>query len=324
MKILNFCFLFSIIASFSFGQTVLVNGTVSNQAGEPVPFAFIKDIKHNYATFSDSVGNFHLRVDPASSLVALAPHYKNEVVAIGGSQKIKMVMISNGSEAASTKTDADNAGGSNSFLMNRQLLVTTNLGAFSQTIKTGFNQEETRGSRYMFANWLPAFGINKSDTLLADIGTVYNYDKINGNLLLSEDKKTTSMIPKGEVKSFTLFDGKGHPHIFVSAPEINGKPYIEILVNSPKVKIYKKVDTKLVAADFHTDGVIESGHRYDEYVDVERYYVVKDGAKPVSISLRKKTIKEIFAGDADKFIADQGSRDVDEDYLADLNINLGQ
>jgi hypothetical protein len=322
MKITSIIGSLLLLSSVAFGQTILVSGTVNNQAGQPVAFAFIKDVKHNYATYSDSTGNFHLKADPSSSLVVLAPKYKNEVVAIGNNPRVKIILeITSGAvgDNGDVKVAED---GTKKFLMNRQLLSTYNGGNFSTTIKTGFDQEPTRGSRYLFDSWVPAFGVNKNDTLLADPGTLYNYDKLNGNLLLTTDQKSTSMIPKTEVKSFTLFDGKAHPHTFISAPEVNNKPFVEILVNSPKVKIYKKMETKLMPADFHTDGVIDVGHRYDEYVDASRYYVVKDGGKPQSFSLKKKAIKEAFGSDADKFLADQGSREVDDDYLRDLNDTL--
>ena len=77
-------------------------------------------------------------------------------------------------------------------------------------------------------------------------------------------------------------------------------------------------------ANFHTDGVITSGNRYDEYEDNVHYFFVKPGDKPKQISLKKKTIKELFGGEADKFINAQGDREIDDDYLRDLNYTLAQ
>ncbi|MEP6613604.1 MAG: hypothetical protein ABJA76_17005, partial [Mucilaginibacter sp.] len=70
--------------------------------------------------------------------------------------------------------------------------------------------------------------------------------------------------------------------------------------------------------------IITSGNKYDEYVDYEHYYFVKAGDKPKQISLKKKTLKELLGADADKFIAAQGSRDVDDDYVRELGYSLAQ
>jgi len=73
------------------------------------------------------------------------------------------------------------------------------------------------------------------------------------------------------------------------------------------------------------DGVVDVGHRYDEYVDVTRYYFVKiAGGQPQSISLKKSALKKNFEGEADSFIAAQGSRDIDEDYLREMGNSLSK
>ena len=154
---------------------------------------------------------------------------------------------------------------------------------------------------------------------------MYNYDKINGNILYTNDKRSTAGVSTSQIASFTLFDRSGHAHTFENAPAISKAPFVEVLLSTPKYKIYKKIDTRLDRADFHTDGVVESGHRYDEYVDVARYYFVAlaDG-KTQSISLKKSTLKKLFPGEADTFIAGQGSRDVDEEYVKDLGKSLSK
>ena len=131
-----------------------------------------------------------------------------------------------------------------------------------------------------------------------------------------------AQVSTSQLKSFSLYDRKGRAHVYENAPEVDKKPFIEVLLATPKYKVYKKTDTKLQRADFHTDGVLEMGHRYDEYVDVDRYYFVGADGKLQSISLKKSTLKKLLGGDADAFIASQGSRDVDEDYVKDLGSSL--
>ena len=338
MKIINTICLLVLISTITFGQTVSISGTVNNQKGQPVPFAFVRDAHHNYATYADSTGTFMLKADPASSLIATAVNYKNAEMKIDSKTSINILLPADAAGDANAPSKMPTNSNASSFLLNRQLLVSGNSvavagdaknggggGSTTLVVKSGFNQEETRGSRYLFNGWIHGFGISKGDSLIQYPEYAYNYDKISGGLLFTNDGQSMEQMATQQIKSFSLFDGKGHSHIFESAPEINGKPFVEVLISTPKYKIYKKLDTKLIRADFHTDGVIESGHRYDEYVDVERYVFVNTADnKPQSISLKKSTLKKLLAGDADTFIASQGSRDVDEEYVKDLGSSLSK
>jgi hypothetical protein len=46
--------------------------------------------------------------------------------------------------------------------------------------------------------------------------------------------------------------------------------------------------------------------------------------KPKQFPLKKKNLKELLGGDADKFISAQGNREVDDDYLRELSYSLDQ
>lgn len=328
MKIINGICLLVLTSTVTFAQTVSITGTVNNQKGQPVPYAFVRDAQHNYATYADSTGSFMLKADPASSLQVLAMNYKKADVKIDNQTKVSIVLPDDAGGDGISPLSSQNADGAtnSSFLQNRQQLVVQtnpNNGA-SAIIKEGFNQEPTRGSRYLYDNWIPGFGISKKDSLIVETTNMYNFDKLSGTILYTNDGKSMAQVSPSQIKSFSLFDKKGHAHVYENAPEISGKPFVEVLVNTPKYKIYKKIDTKLTRADFHTDGVLEMGHKYDEYVDVERYYFVGTDGKSQSISLKKSTLKKLLAGDADAFIASQGSRDVDEEYVKDLGSSLSK
>jgi hypothetical protein len=133
-----------------------------------------------------------------------------------------------------------------------------------------------------------------------------------------------AQISPGQLSSFTLYDKKGHAHLYESAPDINKKPFVEVLLKTPKCKIYKHVDTRLSRADYHTDGVLQMGNRYDEYIDNARYYFVGEDGKAKSISLKKSNLKKMLGSDADAFITSQGDRDVDEEYVKDLGASLSR
>jgi len=326
MKIISTISIIILSGTFAFSQTIAVSGSVSNQKGEPVPYAFVRDAQHNFATYADSTGTFMLKADPASELEVSANGYKNAQVKIDNKTKVDVTLPAGEAAAAVSGLNGGNAEVNSTFLSRGQLLSVEGSGSFNTNaaVKEGFTQEPTRGSRYLFANWVPGFGISKKDSLVVEKENFYNYDKLNGNIIYTNDGKSMAQVSPAKIKSFSLYDKKGRAHVYENAPVINGRPFVEVLLSTPKYKIYKKIDTKLSRADFHTDGVIEMGHRYDEYVDDERYYFVGADGKSQSISLKKSTLKKLLAGDADTFIASQGSRDVDEEYVKDLGNSLAK
>jgi hypothetical protein len=322
MKIISTISILVLAGTGAFSQTISVSGTVNNQKGQPVPYAFVRDAQHNYATYADSTGTFMLKADPASALEVSAVNYKNTQVRIESKTNVSVVLPAGTVQDGVVSLSSSKAEVSGEFMQARQQLVAGDVGL--QRVREGFAQEPTRGSRYLYTDWVPGFGISKKDSLVVETSNMYNYDKLNGNILYTNDGKSMAQVSTSQIKSFSLFDKNGHAHVYESAPSINGKPFIEVLLSTPKYKIYKKIDTKLTRADFHTDGILEMGHRYDEYVDVERYTFVDADGKSQSISLKKSTLKKLLAGDADAFIASQGSREVNEDYVKDLGSSLSK
>lgn len=336
MNIFNTVCLLLLAGSYANGQTVVINGTVRNAKGQPVPYAFVRDAGHNYATFADSTGAFTLKVDPASSLAVLANNYQDARLKIDDKTNVDVVLSESNEGNSVVSLKSGNSTETTGFLAAREQLTAGKGVSASFTdksggaggsdvtvVKSGFALEPTRGSRYLFEDWVPGFGINKEDGIVVEKTNMYNYDKIGGEILFTNDGKSMAKVSTSQLKSFTLYDKKGHSHLYENAPEINNKPFVEVLLKSPKYIIYKKTDTKLSKADYHTDGVLEIGHRYDEYQDVDRYFFVNTAEnKPHKIALKKSVLKNLLGGDADAFITAQGSRDVDEEYVKDLGAGL--
>src|ERR1700710_11922 len=99
--------LFILISAITFGQTISITGTVTDEQGKPIPFAFIKDAEHNYATYSDPDGAFTINANPSSRLMATGNNYQESVVKIDNQPSIKIVMKAGGT-AGTAK--ADNSG----------------------------------------------------------------------------------------------------------------------------------------------------------------------------------------------------------------------
>ncbi|MCO5950948.1 carboxypeptidase-like regulatory domain-containing protein [Mucilaginibacter flavidus] len=326
MKILIFGLFIAGIFSNALSQTISVSGTVKDAQGQVIPLAFVRDVQHYYATYADSAGSFLLKADPSSVLVAIANGFADTQVKIENKTVVNIVMPAGTSSSANAAGNSaglagPETGGGGGVPYYQTLMTQT---GSSTAVAAGFAHEPTRGSQFLLLHWVHGFAIGIKDSLWFDINNLYNYDKASGSLLFTKDMKTVMRINKPGIKYFCLFNGKLLPLIFENASAISKKPYIEVLLNNSKYKIYKQTDNKLVKADFKSDGIITSGNRYDEYVDYEHYYFVKAGDKPKGISLKKKTLKELLGGDADKFIAAQGDRDVDDDYVRELGYSLAQ
>lgn len=326
MKTLILCFFITGIFTGAFCQTISISGTVKNPQGQVIPLAFVRDIQHYYATYADSAGSFMLKADPSSVLIAIANGYADTKVKIEGKAVVNIVMQAGASSSANAAgNSAGLAGGEAGDATDVSYLQTlmTQTGS-SSAVTAGFAHEPTKGSPFLLPHWVHGFAIGISDSLWFDINNLYNYDKVSGTLLFTKDMKTIMRVNKPGIKYFELFNGALLPLVFENAPAISKKPYTEILLDNPKYKIYKQTDAKLVPADFKTDGIITSGNRYDEFVDYIHYYFLKQGDKPKQISLKKKTLKELLGGDADKFIATHGDRDVDDGYVRELGFSLAQ
>jgi len=306
--------LFILISAITFGQTIAISGTVTDEQGKPVPFAFIKDAEHNYATYSDPDGAFIINANPSSRLMATSNNYQESVVKIDNQSSIKIVMKAGG--AAGTPK-VDNSGD----IFKTEEIGGTNREARPLT-RFGTQEEELHGSPYLFNDWVHGYALSNSDVIHQNDSYLFNYEKIDGELLFTTDGKTMRMVDKNQIKQFTLFDDKDVPYTFENVPAIDPNHYLEVLASGSNYKIYKNLGTKFLKADFQTNGITSSGNNYDSYIDEGAYYVVKlPGGQPQKIALKRKAIKNAFAADADKankYLSAHDADDIDDNFLKGL------
>ena len=186
-------------------------------------------------------------------------------------------------------------------------------------------KDDTQGSIYFFDNWVHGYFIKQSDSLAQNPVYLYNYDKLTGSLVITQDKVNSLEVDAAQYKAFVLFDNSGNPYVFSKMPIIDNNHFVEVLSTGKKYSIYKSIKTTYKKADFSTNGMSSSGNNYDEYIDEFTYYVVKAGGQPQKLSLRTKSIKTIFNDDADKvnkFISDHANDDINDSYLSQLGDSL--
>ncbi len=182
-------------------------------------------------------------------------------------------------------------------------LVRNSAGAAKGTAITSFNSEEnTIGARFLFNEWVDGDSIiNAQGMLINTIGFLFNYDKITGSLLSTQDKVNNMLVSSNGIQSFVL-KGMGKRYFFKHERAIDSTHFFLALVESDKnYSLYKRFATRYIASNSRNDGLIQTGNDYNEYKDVNEYYVVDESKNTAAqVNLKSKDIKTFFASEKDK------------------------
>jgi len=309
-----------LISSFTFAQTVAISGKVSDQQGKPVPFVFIRDARHSYATYTDQAGAFTLQVDPADRIVASATGFRDTAITRDNKTDLDIKMQpgisvrTNGKPlATSTATD---------------IFKPQNGPAVTRVSDYIRQQGDLHGSRFLTESWMHGYALSYSDSLIQNNEYFFNYEKTMSDLLFSRDQHAVFLADKQEVKSFILIDDNFQTYVFEAVPAIDPKHYSIVLSTGDNYKVYKLLTCTFVKANFTTNGITSSGNNYDEYVDESAYYLLNVKTKQLQkIALKSKAIKQALAAEADKlkaFNTEHGDDDINEAYLKDLGDYLNK
>ncbi len=193
----------------------------------------------------------------------------------------------------------------------RTILNNGNINAFA----TNYN---IKGTRYLFNEWVRGTVVKNTGEEITGDKYYFNFDKITNNLLVTVDKQQIIEVYKDSIQSFR-FTEKGELYAFEKIPSIERYRFVRVLLkNTEKYSLYKSMHTRLVAADFQTNGLTESGNPYDEYVDSRKYFIMYNGeVRPVELTFGsiKKALKE-NSSKAKDFYASHMMDEIDEVYLS--------
>lgn len=303
-------------------QEKRASGTVKNENGKGIPSVLVQEKDSKIATYTDSLGNFSIVLDKDAPLLVVAKGYKDETVKPQDNLVIVLkkgrssVAALNPDDPAKIKTDVPTTNNSNGF---SYFNVTTG-GGMLFNIK---RKEDTRGSRYLIPEgWAAGYVVDKTGNTIKNDNYSFNYDKISGVLLLTQDKRAAVEIGNDQIKSFTIYDGLSKPHLYQIVTGIDQKHYAELLSDGNTYKVYKLTSTTFKKADYKTDGLTSSGNRYDEYVDEPTYYIENVKAPGMQkVTLRSKALKKAFANDESKvkqFFDEHAEDDINEAFLVNL------
>ncbi len=179
----------------------------------------------------------------------------------------------------------------------------------------------------VFDKWVNGSVITIDGKIFSGDNYLFNYDKLSGNLLLT-DKQQTVEIYSDQMKSFSLKDGDHEVH-FERVDIIDKNHFFQPIVKSDaKYSLYKLLKTKFIKANYNTDGIAESGNKYDEYKDEFQYYVVlPGGASFRKMELKKKSLKDLLKEEGkkvDNYFSSHKNQPVDEGFVEGLINYLNQ
>jgi len=318
--------LFSQVDSSLKKQTL--HGVVKNEKNKPIQNATVIVEGEQKGVVTDSLGYFKIDARPNAVLIINADGYESLLKEVNSKELVQAVL-------AKTKSQDDNSGSSE--ILKQQTLSNSfqDFGRMENgTIYHGSSlpvihqNEETKGSRYFFKDWVRGTVINDKGETVSDEYCLFNYDKISHALLVTKDKKSMIQVNYSDVQSFTLKD-QGGEYVFSKNPLINGKDFfIQLVKPRGKYSLYKSVKTNFVKSDYRSDGLVESGKNYDEYVDENDYYIVSASwDKYKTVDLKKKSIKEALQDDKDKvnsYFSQHKDDFINESFLIGLINSLNQ
>lgn len=233
------------------GQTIMVGGTIKDKNGKLISGAMVSEFKSKSAsaTYTDSLGFFSFPVGVYSKLSISCNGYNDTLINIAGKKDISIVLSKSKNGKHSNNTEGDN---SENPLINKNLLqdaVSTQSGVNNNYVYGGgvrnytgsllpvFSyKEETKGSRYLFGDWAHGSVVNADNSAFNNPGYLYNYDKIEGGLLMTGDKQSAIEVDKAQIKSFTVYVDKENPFVFENVPSVDNARFVQVVSPGNKFK----------------------------------------------------------------------------------------
>lgn len=193
--------------------------------------------------------------------------------------------------------------------------------SYDKFLPSVYHKEATQGSPFLIPIYVPGLVVSKSYGIVNKKEYLYNYDKVTGNLLLKKDKESPIAVDRELVNSFCLKLDKGG-YIFMRVPLINSNEFFQVINKGPKYSCYKLFKNIFINANQKTNGYITEGKDYDEYQDIETYYMVDERKEEWAIfELNRKSIKKTFGSQnhvINKYFKDHRYDVITESVMADL------
>jgi hypothetical protein len=183
-----------------------------------------------------------------------------------------------------------------------------------------------KGSRLLFEDWVKGTVVKNSGEEINGDKYFFNFDKLTNDLLVTVDKLEIIEVYRDSIQAFT-FTSRGEVYEFKKVDAIQQFKFVQVLASSEdKYNLYKVINTRFILADYNTNGLSESGNPYDEYVDVNKYFITYKGAIK-KVDLRFPSIKRALKENSSKvkdYYAGHLLDEVNENYLTSIVKYLNQ
>jgi hypothetical protein len=195
-------------------------------------------------------------------------------------------------------------------------------GSWDKFLPTVYHKEATVGSPFLIPLYVQGLVVNQLDSVINKPDYLYNYDKGTGNLLLKRNNQDPIAVNRDQVNMFCLKLDKGGL-IFMRVPVINANEYFQVITKGSKYSCYKLYKIVFVKANQQTTtGYSPDGKNYDEYKDIETYYVLDEIKQEWSVfELTKKSIRKALIDQSpavEQFMKDHRGDDITDSYVAQL------
>jgi hypothetical protein len=194
--------------------------------------------------------------------------------------------------------------------------------SWDKFLPTVYHKDATVGSPFLISIYVQGLVVNQLDSVINKPDYLYNYDKITGNLLLKRNNQDPIAVNRDQVNMFCLKLDKGG-FIFMRVPLINANEYFQVISKGSKYSCYKLYKNVFVKANQKTtNGYTPEGQNYDEYKDVETYYLLYEAKQEWAIfELTKKSIRKALIEQSpavELYIKDHRGDDITDSYMAQL------
>lgn len=221
------------------------------------------------------------------------------------------------------------AQGNFSQYLNKTLVESTTKPGTANVINAFNNEENTIGKRFLFDEWVEGDSvIDKKGNPVNTTAFIFNFDKLTGNLLATQDKINNMLVASTGIQSFIL-KSRGKKYFFTQVNAISPDLFfLELMKSDAHYSLYKRFVTKYIAANYRNDGITETGNNYNEYKDDNEYYIIDAATKAVqTVSLKSKAIKSLFTVQKEKvdsYFKQHSAEEIDEKFLTGLVTYLNQ
>lgn len=182
-------------------------------------------------------------------------------------------------------------------------------------------KEDTKGSSYLFEKWVNGSVVGTNGVVYDSPKLLFNYNKMNQKLFMLLDSNRVMELSSADIAGFNLKDGGTEYHFERLKNSTDLNFYQPVYKEEKGYSLYKLLTTKFKKADYQTNGIVESGNKFDEYVDEEKYFILTPKQELIKVDFKKKSIEKTLEAESVKvksYFSQHKDQDVNEEFVTGL------